>query len=444
MTGAGAASISRTQGSDRAPRPGAEGKATTPAAPNTSARALATPAPSGKAQHSTPRHDQRTPTTGRVQLPEFKPSSATNFSWGLHTGAHFAHAIECAYAEIVHWRRNTFMTPSGKVGKDFVRELTSLFTAYAQGSALESVALTAIMVACATLLQKPHPSSKCKDHVRALERRLSAWRNGDIDGLMREGRTIQTHLRSHRFHTTQGEDEHNARVFSRLMLQGKTHAALRVLSENPCAGLLSQDDQVDGQTVFDILQSKHPSAAEVDRAALITLDSEPPEVHPVFFERLTSQSVRSSALRTQGSAGPSGVDAAGWKRLCTAFHKQSNDLCASIAAVGRRISTQVVDPEPLKAFLACRLIPLSKNPGVRPIGVCEVIRRILGKAIMSVVADDVRSAAGPLQLCCGQDAGCEAAVHAMRTVFEAEDTDAIVDASNAFNNLNRLVALHNI
>ena len=128
------------------------------------------------------------------------------------------------------------------------------------------------------------------------------------------------------------------------------------------------------------------------------------------------------------------------------FHKQSNDLCASIAAVGRRISTQVVDPEPLKAFLACRLIPLSKNPGVRPIGVCEVIRRILGKAIMSVVADDVRSAAGPLQLCCGQDAGCEAAVHAMRTVFEAEDTDAIllVDAPNAFNNLNRLVALHNI
>ena len=283
VTGAGAASISRTQGSDRAPRPGAEGKATTPAAPNTSARALATPAPSGKAQHSAPRHDQRTPTTGRVQLPEFKPSSATNFSWGLHTGAHFAHAIECAYAEIVHWRRNTFMTPSGKVGKDFVRELTSLFTAYAQGSALESVALTAIMVACATLLQKPHPSSKCKDHVRALECRLSAWRNGDIDGLMREGRTMQTHLRSLRFHTAQGEDEHNARVFSRLMLKGKTHAALRVLSENPCAGLLSQDDQVDGQTVFDILQSKHPSAAEVDRAALITLDSKQPEVHPVFF-----------------------------------------------------------------------------------------------------------------------------------------------------------------
>ena len=85
-------------------------------------------------------------------------------------------------------------------------------------------------------------------------------------------------------------------------------------------------------------------------------------------------------------------------------------------------------------------------PGIRPIGVCEVIRRILGKAIMNVVADDVRAAAGPLQLCCGQDAGCEAAVHAMRTVFDTDTTDAIllVDATNAFNNLNRLVALHNI
>ena len=57
---------------------------------------------------------------------------------------------------------------------------------------------------------------------------------------------------------------------------------------------------------------------------------------------------------------------------------------------------------------------------------------------MNVVADDVRAAAGPLQLCCGQDAGCEAAVHAMRTVFDTDTTDAIllVDATNEFNNLN--------
>ena len=47
-----------------------------------------------------------------------------------------------------------------------------------------------------------------------------------------------------------------------------------------------------------------------------------------------------------------------------------------------------------QAFLACRLIPLNKNPGVQPIGVGEVLRRIIGKAIMTVVNSDVLKATG--------------------------------------------------
>jgi len=39
--------------------------------------------------------------------------------------------------------------------------------------------------------------------------------------------------------------------------------------------------------------------------------------------------------------------------------------------------------------------------------------------------------AGPLQLCAGQPAGCEAAIHTMRAVFESPDAEAVlqVDAS---------------
>ena len=104
------------------------------------------------------------------------------------------------------------------------------------------------------------------------------------------------------------------------------------------------------------------------------------------------------------------------------------------------------DETPLEAFLACRLIPLDKNPGLRPIGAGEVLRRIAGKVVMKVVKEDIKKAAGCLQLCAGQEAGCEAAIHAMQKIFESNKTEAIliVDAENAFNSINRKVLLRNI
>ena len=65
----------------------------------------------------------------------------------------------------------------------------------------------------------------------------------------------------------------------------------------------------------------------------------------------------------------------------------------------------------------------------------EVMRRIIGKAISGVIKDDVRNAAGPLQLCCGHAGGCEAAVHALNEVSNAASTEGVilVDAFNAFN-----------
>ena len=55
-------------------------------------------------------------------------------------------------------------------------------------------------------------------------------------------------------------------------------------------------------------------------------------------------------------------------------------------------------------------------------------------------------AAGVAKVCAGHPAGCAAAIHALRNVFTAMDTNAVLlaDADNAFNSLNRAVALHNI
>ena len=114
--------------------------------------------------------------------------------------------------------------------------------------------------------------------------------------------------------------------------------------------------------------------------------------------------------------------------------------------MARCICASCVDPSALQPFIACRLIALDKCPGVRLIGIGQVVRRIIGRAIISIIKDDIQAAAGTVQLYAGQEAGCEATVHAMKQVFESPDADAVilVDATNAINTLNRENALRNI
>ena len=69
-----------------------------------------------------------------------------------------------------------------------------------------------------------------------------------------------------------------------------------------------------------------------------------------------------------------------------------------------------------------------------------------GKAIGWVLNSDIQEAAGPLQASAGVNGGAETAIHVFRDIFNEESTDGVilVDGSNAFNSLNRQVALHNI
>eukprot|EP00731_Ephydatia_muelleri_P026168 Em0018g268a len=145
----------------------------------------------------------------------------------------------------------------------------------------------------------------------------------------------------------------------------------------------------------------------------------------VIFDGIDASAIKSAVLQTEGSAGPSGIDAKGWRRLCTSFHSASVELCKSLAALARRLCTSLVDPCGLAPFLACRLIALDKNTGVRPIGICEVTRRIISKAVLSILRVDIQEAAGSIKL-----SQCEAVL--------------LIDANNAFNSLNREAALRNI
>lgn len=344
-----------------------------------------------------------------------------------------------AYNEIVTWRKNAFLVPYGKIGRDFIDQVTLHINNWNNGSDEQHVSLKAAFVLLAVGLQKPGPKSKAKDHADALSKRLVLWKEGEIHNLLREGRIIQGRIGKSKM----SDPPDKSKVFAKLVLEGQINAALRFVSETSSGGVLGLTDDVMAQ-----LKEKHPDPKPAKLGSLLfgPIDDAIPES---LYSEINGEMVRQAALRTKGSGGPSGIDANGFRRMMASksFKQSSSKLCDAIATMTKILCTHFIDPSTIEAVVASRLIPLDKGEGeVRPIGVGEVLRRIMGKCVMNVAKNDVVGVSGSLQLCAGQKSGSEAAIHAMHTIFESDETDAVllIDASNAFNSLNRAAALHNV
>ena len=117
----------------------------------------------------------------------------------------------------------------------------------------------------------------------------------------------------------------------------------------------------------------------VSTNTLYNTTTEPSVVHPAVFEAIDATTIKTAALRTDGAAGPSGIDVRGWRRLGASLHSASTDLCHSLALL--------VSLDGLAAFLGCWLIALDKSPGVdlHPIEIGEIPRRSVAKAVLLLV-----------------------------------------------------------
>ena len=106
----------------------------------------------------------------------------------------------------------------------FVKELVRLVRAYAEGSSMESFALSAAMLMSILLLQKPHRKSKAKEHSTILLCRLDLLGEGKFDELMAESHQIQKCFSRD---CTRWEEvsDRKALCFGKLVMQGKLKAA---------------------------------------------------------------------------------------------------------------------------------------------------------------------------------------------------------------------------
>ena len=305
------------------------------------------------------------------------------------------------YADIVTWNKNMFEPPKGKAGKDFVIEITRLMQLFNNRTKWESLALQLLNIFIPLMLQKPSAKSKAKDHTRYLNKRIELWKSGKVSEIMSECKEIQKRL----VKSKRRQQQSILKGFTNLMLLGKVKQAIK---------LIDSDSEITGvheitERIKDVLKKKHPDGGEIDESAV--LKDNHPVVESVIFENINQDLVKKAAKTTFGSGGPTQVTADLWKFIiCSkSFGNCSDFLAEEIAILARRMCTEKIPYKSIQTFLACRLVPLMKDiDGVRPIGIGETLRRIVGKCVNYTLQKDIQIASGTLQTCAGIESGIEA------------------------------------
>ena len=102
------------------------------------------------------------------------------------------------------------------------------------------------------------------------------------------------------------------------------------------------------------------------------------------------------------------------KDWCTRFGAESEELREELAEWTRWLSNGSPPWAAYCALMAGRLVALDKNPGVRPVGIGEAIRRLMIKFVHSLTTTHAMEECGTNNLCSGLKAGIEGAIHASK------------------------------
>ena len=166
-----------------------------------------------------------------------------------------------------------------------------------------------LIVFCGVVLQCDSMVKKGTDIRRLLKRRMDTWKQNRFDELVYELERcarIKSKVRS-----SNSDEDHIIKVFSRLMLQGQVRSAVRWLTDRAPGQILTPTSVVDpsGKTVCDVLKEKHPEPRCVNEKAFIKCE----ELPPVMDVDVTGGHVERVGRKLQGGAGPGGTTAMQWQ-----------------------------------------------------------------------------------------------------------------------------------
>ena len=150
-------------------------------------------------------------------------------------------------------------------------------------------------------LKLQRTSNKCKmSEIKFhVERRLNLWKNKNVEGLLNQRKTIQKRLPQQQKPQTK---EEKAKIFAKLVLEGKVNAAIRLLDDDTSSGVLPLSTDA-----IKTLRQKHPDAKPSNDTMM--LHGPFNYVNEKIFDGTNADLVRKCTIRTKGSHGPSELDA---------------------------------------------------------------------------------------------------------------------------------------
>ena len=324
-----------------------------------------------------------------------------------------------------HWKylvqlpTTKYSLPKGRVGRRFVQQLAREFLGVRERKWNSERPIVFQMV----ILQTEQPVRRMKDIRKLLNDRLDLWDQGMYTALANHA---ATQVQGPRAPRRDRDDETEARVFANTVAGGRLRKAVNNLCRPEGGkGILHPDSisEKDGIPVIDVLRSKHPKMRDPgpyteEGGAFEPYPTEPATTIPLT---VSADLVEKVASRLHGSAGPSGVDSVEFAHWLLHFGRESELLREEMAAWAVWLANSHPPYAAYRAMMANRLVGLDKNPGVRPLGIGEIHRRLWGKCVLAVAGHEATAVCGNHNLCAGLSAGIEGAVHAMRFYWHGDE-----------------------
>ena len=136
-----------------------------------------------------------------------------------------------------------------------------------------------------------------------------------------------------------------------------------------------------------------------------------------------------AARQIQSTAGPGRSTASHWQDFLLCYGAHSAKLRDAISG---RLANSIVKWSDIRALMSSRFVALDKCPGVRPITIGEIPRRILCKVIVMATRDDITNLCGVDQLCSGLKSGIEGSVRAVRELYVENAWDTYCGCQECF------------